>query len=96
MSPPRSGMRRIIWPWEYRHLRAFGALRIFGGVVLFGLACVTLAFGGSNWTAYGWALGFGVVGLADLAFGCWELSVASTRPGPQDGRTGFSPNVHNF
>ena len=30
-SPPRTGMRRLIVPYEYRHLRFFGTTRIAGG-----------------------------------------------------------------
>ncbi len=29
-DPPRPGMQRLINPWEYRHLRAFGAGRLTG------------------------------------------------------------------
>ena len=32
-SPPRPGMQRLINPWEFRHLRAFGLTRIAGGSV---------------------------------------------------------------
>jgi hypothetical protein len=31
-SPPRPGLQRLIVPYEYRHLRAFGVTRIFGAV----------------------------------------------------------------
>ena len=37
-SPPRTGAHRLINPWEYRHLRAFGAARIFGGTAAAGAA----------------------------------------------------------
>ena len=75
-SPPRTGMRRIIAPWEYRRLRLFARLRIFGGIVAAGCSVVTLAFGGSNWKAYGWAIAFGALAAANLAFAGWELSIA--------------------
>ena len=48
-SPPRSGMRRLISPWEYRHLRAWAGVRIAGAIGLAGLGVVTLSFGGSDW-----------------------------------------------
>ena len=32
-NPPRSGLQRIINPWEYRHLGFCGAARIAGGTV---------------------------------------------------------------
>lgn len=76
MDPPRTGIAKLLAPWEYRHLRLFGGLRIGGGIATVGLGCVTLAYGGANRTAYGWALGFGVLGVAEVAFGCWELSIA--------------------
>ena len=75
MSPPRSGMERIISPWEYRHPRTFAWLHIAGAAVLVGLAGVTFALGGANWTAYGFGLGFLALGLAHLAVGYWLLSI---------------------
>ena len=75
-SPPRTGMRRIIAPWEYRHLRVFARLRLLGGIVAAGCSVLTLAFGGSDWKAYGWAIAFGVIAAANLAFAGWELSIA--------------------
>ena len=41
-SPPRTGIRRLIVPWEYRHLRAFGVMRIAGGSVAAAAAVVCL------------------------------------------------------
>ena len=72
-SPQRSGARRLINPWEYRHLRASGATRIAGGSVL--------AFGGVlllSYGAYGWATLFLVLGTLNLAGGCWYITVART------------------
>jgi hypothetical protein len=57
-SPPRSGMRRIIAPWEYRHLRFSAGLRIGAGIVLAGLGVVTLVGGSFTAKAVGWALLF--------------------------------------
>jgi hypothetical protein len=71
-------MRRIIAPWEYRHLRAFARLRMLGGIVAAGCSVFTLAFGGSNWKAYGWAIAFGGLAAANLAFAGWELSIAGS------------------
>jgi hypothetical protein len=75
-SPPRSGMRLIISPWEYRHLRAFAGVRIAGGIALVGLGGVTLAFGGNDGKTYRWATVFAAAGVAHLAFAYWELSTA--------------------
>jgi hypothetical protein len=70
LSPPRSGMRRLINPWEYRHLRAFGVTRIAGGSVAGGAGIVCLAYG-----VYGWAAFFLVLAGLNLAGGYWYLSI---------------------
>ena len=75
-SPPRPGMRLIISPWEYRHLRAWGGMRIASGIVLAGLGVVTLAFGTDDWKTYGWTMAFLAAAAAQLAFAYWELSIA--------------------
>ena len=62
-SPPRSGMQRIIAPWEYRHLRAFARVRIAAGIVLAGLGAVTLV-GGSFTTQAAWWTAFWLVLVA--------------------------------
>jgi hypothetical protein len=49
-SPPRSGMQRLINPWEYRHLRVFGVTRFAGGSVAAAAGVVCLSYG-----VYGWA-----------------------------------------
>jgi hypothetical protein len=75
-SPPRAGMRLLISPWEYRHLRAWARVRIASGVVLVGLGGVTLAFGGDDWKTYGWTMAFLAAAAANLACASWELSIA--------------------
>jgi len=75
-SPPRSGLRLIISPWEYNHLRASAGVRIAGGAALAGLGLVTLTFGGNDRKTYGWALAFLAPAVADFAFAGWELSIA--------------------
>ena len=74
LSPPRSGVQRLIAPPEYRHLRAFGITRIVGGIVAAaaGIACLSYA-------AYGWAAFFFVVAALDLPAGWWELAIAHSR-----------------
>ena len=74
-SPPRSGMRRVISPWEYRHLRLWAGVRISGGAVLVGLGVVTLCFGGNDRKTYGWAAAFLAAAAANLAFARWELAI---------------------
>ena len=70
-SPPRSGMQRLINPWEYRHLRVFGVMRIAGGIVAAGIGAFILSY-----SAYGWAALFLVLGALNLAGGYWYLTIA--------------------
>ena len=70
-SPPRPGMQRLISPWEYRHLRAFGVMRIAGGSVAAGAGVICLSYG-----VYGWAAFFLVIAAANIAGGSWYLSIA--------------------
>ena len=74
LSPPRSGTRLLIAPWEYRHLRAFATARIAGGGVA-GAAGIVCA----SYAAYGWAAFFVVVSALNLLGGCWYLTVARAR-----------------
>jgi len=77
LTPPRSGMQRWIAPWEYRHLRAWAAIRTVSGLVFTGLGSYVIS---ATWPS-GWAI-FGayllVVGLANLPFAYWELNIASS------------------
>jgi hypothetical protein len=75
-SPPRSGMQRIISPWEYRRLRAWAGVRIASGIVLAGLGVVTLSFGGNDWKTYGWTMVFLALAAAQFSFAYWELIIA--------------------
>ena len=74
-SPPRRGMQRLIVPYEYRHLRLFGAGRIAGGSVAVTAGVVCLSYG-----VYGWAAFFLILGALNLTGGYWYLSIA--RPAP--------------
>jgi hypothetical protein len=75
LSPPRSGMQRLIFPWEYRHVRVFGIVRIVGCLVAVTAGLICLAY-----AAYGWAAFFLVVGTLNLAAGYWELTIARSQP----------------
>ena len=75
-SPPRSGLRLIISPGEYRHLRTRGRVRIASGILSTGLGAVTLSCGGNDRKTYGWAIWFLAAAAANLAYGYWELSIA--------------------
>ena len=80
-TPPRSGMRRLIAPWEYRHLHAFARVRIAAGIVLAGLGAVTL-FGGSFSAKAAWfAALFLVAAAGSFSIAAWLLAIArSTSP----------------
>jgi hypothetical protein len=69
-SPPRSGLQRLINPWEYRHLRGYGVTRIAGGSVAAAAGVICLAYG-----VYGWAAFFLVIGGLNLAGGYWYLTI---------------------
>ena len=69
-SPPRSGMQRLIAPYEYRHLRFFGVGRIAGGSVAAAAGIVCLSYG-----VYGWAAFFLVIAALNLAGGCWYVTI---------------------
>jgi hypothetical protein len=74
-TPPRTGMRRFIVPWEYRHLRAYGVTRMAGGSVLAGGGILLVVN-----RAYGWAALFLVLGALNLGGGYWYISVARSAP----------------
>jgi hypothetical protein len=71
LTPPRSGIYRLIAPWEYRHLRVFGLTRIAGGIVAAAAGVICLSY-----AAYGWAAFFLAVGALNFAGGSWFLTVA--------------------
>jgi hypothetical protein len=67
----RSGLQRLITPWESRHLGVVGIMRIAGGIVAVGIGAFILTY-----SAYGWAAFFLVLGAANLAVGYTEISIA--------------------
>ena len=75
LSPPRTGMQRLIVPYEYRHLRVFGVGRIAGGSVAAAAGVVCLSYG-----VYGWAAFFLVLGALNLAGGYWYITIARSAP----------------
>ena len=70
LSPPRSGMQRLIAPYEYRHLRGFGVTHIAGGSVAAAAGVVCLSYG-----VYGWAAFFLVLAALNLAGGSWYMTI---------------------
>jgi hypothetical protein len=77
LSAPRSGTHLLINPWEYRHLRAFGAARVFGGTVAAGAGLICLAYDADGWAAF-----FLAIGSLNIAGGYWYLTIdRSAAPG---------------
>ncbi|MGO9886427.1 MAG: hypothetical protein ACLP0L_00685 [Solirubrobacteraceae bacterium] len=74
-SPPRTGLQRLINPWEYRHLRGFGVTRLAGCSVAATAGVVCLSY-----DAYGWAAFFLVLGVLNLAGGYWYITIARSSP----------------
>ncbi len=74
-TAPRTGMRRLIVPWEYRHLRAFGITRITGGSVAAAAGIVCLSYGADEWAAF-----FLVLGALNLGGGYWYITIARSAP----------------
>ena len=72
-SPPRRGLHRFIFPWEFRHLRGFGIVRVAGGCLAAVAGVVCLFYGANAWAAF-----FLAVAALDLAVGWWY--VRSTAP----------------
>ena len=71
LTPPRTGLQRLINPWEYRYLRRFGVTRIFGGGIAGAAGLICLSYG-----VYGWATFFLILAALNLAGGSWFLSIA--------------------
>jgi hypothetical protein len=70
-SPPRSGLHRLIAPYEYRHLRGSGVTHIAGGSVAAAAGVICLWYG-----VYGWAAFFLVLATLHLAGGSWYIAIA--------------------
>jgi hypothetical protein len=69
-SPPRSGLRRFIAPYEYRRLFFFGVGRIIGGVV-----AVVAAHFCFSYQAYAWGAFFLAIGALNILGGAWFVSI---------------------
>ena len=70
LTPPRPGLQRLIHPWEYRHLRFFGGIRIAAGSVAATAGFICLSYG-----VYGWAAFFLVLAALNLAGGYWYFTL---------------------
>jgi hypothetical protein len=72
-------MRLMLFPWEYRHLRAWARVRIVSGAVAAALGIVTLSLGGDDFKTYGWTIAFLALAALSWAVAGWELSIAGSR-----------------
>jgi hypothetical protein len=72
-SPARSGLQRVIPPWEYRHLRAWAGVNFIRGFVLGILGLLLLPYSAS-WAALPLA-----AAAAVIALGIWEMAIDRSR-----------------
>jgi hypothetical protein len=54
-------MRRLIAPWEYRHLRLWASVRNGAG---------------NDWTTYAWTIALLAAGVGQFLWAYWELTIA--------------------
>jgi hypothetical protein len=94
LTPQRPGLQRMISPWEYRHLGAYGAARAAGGGFQLGIGLVLLSLGLRAETdqerrkMYQLSAWFLVPAAANIAGGCWYITIASSA----SARLGEAPN----
>ena len=74
-APSRTGMRRIIPRFEFRHLHAMARVRIGAGTVLVGLGVITLVGGSFTTEAVGWTAFWLVLAAAQFSVGYWYLAI---------------------
>ena len=87
-TPSRSVtvMRRLITPWEYRHLHAVAGVRFAAGGFTLGIGAVLLSLGRSAGTGqerrkcYRWAAFFLVVAALQFSGGYLDMTVARSAP----------------
>jgi hypothetical protein len=80
-APSRTGMRRIIPRFEFRHLHGMARVRIAVGVVGAGLGFITLVGGSFTAEAIAWAAFFLVLAALQFSVGYWYLAIIrSARP----------------
>jgi hypothetical protein len=82
----RSGLRRLITPWEDRHLNAVAGVRLAGGGFTLGVGAVLLSLGRQAGTAhqrrkcYGWGAFFLVIAVLQLLGGGLDMILARSAP----------------
>ena len=85
-TPLQSLMRRTMWPWEYRHLRAVASVRFAAGGFTLALGLVLLSLGRQAKTGqdrrkcYGLAAWFLVDAALQFFGGSMEMKMARSAP----------------
>jgi hypothetical protein len=85
-TPARSGLRRLVTPWEYRHRRAVGGVRLAAGGFQAGVGAVLLSLGlqagtsRERRTCFGWAAWFLVFGALNVLGGGLDLAADRAAP----------------
>jgi hypothetical protein len=88
MTPPRPGMRRLIGPWEYRHLGVSAVTRAAAGGFQLGIGLVLLSLGRQAATdqerrkMFWLSAWFLVPAAGNLAGGYWYISIAQSASAP--------------
>ncbi len=86
LSPPRTGMQRLISPWEFRHLPAVANVRFAAGGFQLGIGLVLLSLGHQAGTdaerrkMYGLSAWFLVPAAGNFVAGCWYAAIAGSAP----------------
>ncbi len=81
-APSRSVIRRLITPWEFRHIHAAAGIRLAAGGFQVGVGSVLLSLGrkaGADQerrTYFRWAAWFLGMGALQLLGGCLDMTVA--------------------
>jgi hypothetical protein len=84
-TPSRSGLRRLITPWEYRHIHFAAGIRLAGGGFQLGVGLVLVSLGrkaGNDQDrrkCYRWAAYFLVMAALQLFGGSLDMAVARSR-----------------
>jgi hypothetical protein len=87
-TPPYFVMRRLIRPFEYRHLHAVGGVRLAAGGFQLGVGLVLVSLGRQARTdrernkCYGWAAWFLGMAALQLLGGYMDMTVASSERRP--------------
>jgi hypothetical protein len=75
LTPPRSGIYRVIPPWVYRHLSFFGIAALAGGGVAAAAGFICLSY-----SAYGWAAFFLTIAALAIGGGTWYVAIDHSAP----------------